>query len=121
MRGVKREEVPVVIEGDGLEFRFQDIGGDLSVAFIHVPAGVDFRPALAGLPGDLCQCPHWGYVINGRLKMHTDDGEQIYEAGQAYYWAPGHAPEMLEDTDLVEFSPVQEMKEVLDHVKSQGG
>ncbi len=120
MRGVTREEVPVAIEGDGLEFRLQDIGGDLSVAFIHAPAGADFRPGLAGLPGDKCQCPHWGYVINGRLKMHTDDGEHIYEAGQAYYWAPGHAPEMLEDTDLVEFSPSREMAEVVNHIKSQG-
>jgi hypothetical protein len=58
----------------------------------RAPRG-DLRPALVGVPDDLCQCPHWGYVINGRLKMHTRDGEHVYEAGEAFYWAPGHAPE----------------------------
>jgi hypothetical protein len=120
MNAVRREDVPVAIEGDGLEFRRQEIGGDLTVAFVHVPKGADLRPALAGLPEDLCQCPHWGYVINGQIKMHTSDGEHVYEAGQAFYWAPGHAPEALEDSDYVDFSPTQELDEVIDHITSQG-
>jgi hypothetical protein len=121
MNAVKREDVPVAIEGDGVELRMQEIGGNLTVAFVHVPKGADFRPAMAGLPGDMCQCPHWGYMISGRIKMHTPDGEQIYEAGEAVYWAPGHAPEALEDSDYVDFSPTQEFNEVIDHIKSQGG
>jgi len=74
MKAVRREDAPVAIEGDGLEFRRQEIGGNLTVAFVHVPEGADLRPALAGLPEDLCQCPHWGYLIKGRVKMHTPDG-----------------------------------------------
>jgi hypothetical protein len=120
MQAVRREDVPVAIAGDGVEFRKQEIGGDLTVAFVHVPKGADFRPALAGLEGDLCQCPHWGYMINGRVKMHTSDGEHVYEAGQAFYWAPGHAPEALEDSDYVDFSPTGELNEVIDHITSQG-
>ncbi len=120
MNSVTREDTPIAIEGDGVEFRKQEIGGNLSVAFVHAPKGADFRPALAGLPGDLCQCPHWGYVINGRLKMHTGDGEHVYEAGQAFYWAPGHAPEALEDCDYVDFSPTAELDEVIEHITSQG-
>lgn len=120
MKAVRREDVPVAIEGDGVEFRRQEIGGDLTVAFVHFPKGADLRPALAGLPDDLCQCPHWGYVIKGRVKMHTRDGEHVYEAGQAFYWAPGHAPEALEDSDYVDFSPTQELDEVIDHITSQG-
>jgi hypothetical protein len=121
MKAVRREEVPMAIEGDGLEFRKQELGGDMSVAFVHVPKGADLRPALAGLPNDLCQCPHWGYVINGQIKMHTGDGEQVYQAGEAFYWAPGHAPEALEDSDYVDFSPTRELDEVIDHITSQGG
>jgi hypothetical protein len=49
MKAVRREDAPVAIEGDGLEFRRQEIGGDLTVAFVHVPKGADLRPALAGL------------------------------------------------------------------------
>ena len=60
-------------------------------------------------------------MISGRIKMHTPDGEHVYEAGEAVYWAPGHGPEALEDSDYVDFSPTQEFNEVIDHIKSQGG
>ncbi len=120
MRAISREEAPVAIEGDGLEFRRQEIGGGMTTAFVRAPKGADFRPALAGLPGDLCQCPHWGYVLKGRVKMHTPDGEEVYEAGQAFYWAPGHAPEALEDSEYVDFSPTDELEQVIDHIRSQG-
>ncbi|MFE7809771.1 hypothetical protein ACFU51_34890 [Streptomyces sp. NPDC057430] len=53
--------------------------------------------------------------------MRTASGEKIYEAGQAYYWGPGHAPEALEDVDVVEFSPTVEFNEVVDHIKAQMG
>ena len=46
MNAVKREDVPVAIEGDGVELRMQEIGGDLTVAFVHLPKGADLRPAL---------------------------------------------------------------------------
>jgi hypothetical protein len=120
MKALTRAEVPVAIEGDGVELRMAEIGGGMTTAFVRVPKGADFRPALAGLPGDLCQCPHWGYVLKGRLKMHTPDGEQVYEAGQAVYWGPGHAPEALEDSEYVDFSPTDEFNHVIDHIKAQG-
>ncbi|QIP85932.1 hypothetical protein GLX30_19985 [Streptomyces sp. Tu 2975] len=121
MTSTTREETPVVLEGGGVELRMKEAGGGLSVAFIHLPKGTDMRPAVKGLPGDLCQCPHWGFLVNGRIRMRTASGEETYEAGQAYYWAPGHAPEALEDTDVVEFSPTVEFAEVLDHIKAQSG
>jgi hypothetical protein len=120
MRAMFRGEVPMAIEGDGLEFRKDAIGGGMSVAFVNVPAGADLRPALQGLPDDLCQCPHWGYVLSGRVRMHTQDGSETYEAGQAFYWAPGHAPEALEDTEYVDFSPTEEIDHVVEHITSQG-
>ncbi|MFE2558940.1 hypothetical protein ACFXGT_23520 [Streptomyces sp. NPDC059352] len=121
MTATTRETTPVVLEGGGVDLRVKDVGGGLSAAFIHLPAGTDMGPALKGLQGDLCQCPHWGYLFKGRIRMRTSDGEEIYEAGQAYYWGPGHAPEALEDVDVVEFSPTEEFTAVLDHVKSQLG
>lgn len=44
-------------------------------------------------------------MISGRLLMHTKDGDQTYEAGQAFSWAPGHAPEALEDCEYIDISP----------------
>jgi len=98
MRSIPREDVPVVIDDNGVEVRLRDEDG-LSVGFVRLPAGADLRPATKGLPNDLCPCPHWGYMIKGRVRMHTLDGHHDFAAGEAFYWAPGHAPEALEDSE----------------------
>lgn len=117
MTATTRQDTPVAIEGDGVELRMQEIGGGLTVAFVHLPAGADLSPALVGLPGDLCPCPHWGYLLRGTLAMRTKDGEEVYEAGQAFYWSEGHAPIAREDTDYVDFSPTEEFASVIRHIK----
>lgn len=98
MESIAPEDVPIAIEGDGVEFRKRP-AGEMSVSFVRLPKGANLSPMLKGLPDDLCQCPHWGYLIKGRVRMHTKDGDQDYEAGRAFYWAPGHAPEALEDSE----------------------
>lgn len=118
MLGLRREDVPAAIEGEGVELRKQSVG-TMTVAFVRAQKGTDLRPVLKGLPDDLCQCPHWGYVLKGKVRMHTKSGPQDYEAGQAFYWAPGHAPEMLEDTEYVDFSPTQEFDQVIQHIARQ--
>ncbi|MFF1447733.1 hypothetical protein ACFVYF_06210 [Streptomyces sp. NPDC058274] len=121
MTATTRTETPVAIEGNGVELRTQEVGGDMSVAFARFPKGTDMGPAVKGLPDDMCQCPHWGYVFKGRLKMRTKEGEEIYEAGQAFYWPPGHVPEALEDCEYLDFSPTKEFTEVIDHIRAQAG
>jgi hypothetical protein len=121
MKALTRGEVPVVIEGNGVEVRLQEIGGGMSTSFIRLPQGADLGPALVGLTDDACQCPHWGYILAGKLQMRTKDGDKIYQAGQAVYWAPGHIPVALEDTDYVDFSPTEEFGEVVDHLRAQAG
>jgi len=121
MKAITRNEAPVVINGDGVEVRLQELGGGMSTSFIRLPRGADLGPALKGLPGDSCQCPHWGYIFSGRLQMRTGDGESVYEAGQAVYWAPGHIPVALEDTEYVDFSPSDEFSRVVSHIQAQGG
>ncbi|MEC4018756.1 hypothetical protein [Streptomyces sp. H27-D2] len=116
-----RDDTPVVMEGGGVELRVKDVGGGMSAAFIRFPKGTNMAPALKGLPGDECRCPHWGYLFKGRLKMATKAGDEIYEAGQAFYWAPGHAPEALEDCEYLDFSPAREFDEVVAHIKAQMG
>ena len=87
MIAIDRTALPMTIEGGGIKFRTDDVGAQ-TVARVHLPKGADLPPGLAGLPGDLCQCPHWGYLLAGRLRMHTADGLLTYEAGQAFYWPP---------------------------------
>jgi hypothetical protein len=118
MIAIDRTDLPVAIEGDGVQLRMSEVG-ELTVSWIGLAAGVDLGPALAGLPGDLCPCPHWGYLLRGRLRMRTADGDHEYVAGQAFYWAPGHAPRAVEDTEYVDFSPTREFAKVIEHI--QGG
>jgi hypothetical protein len=58
-------------------------------------------------------------MIKGLVRMHTRDGHQDFAAGEAFYWGPGHAPEAIEDSDYVDFSPTQEFRRVIDHITSE--
>ncbi|MEU8545692.1 hypothetical protein AB0C81_01575 [Streptomyces roseoverticillatus] len=73
------------------------------------------------MPNDLCQCSHWGVLTKGRIKVRTKQGDETHEATQTFCGAPGHAPEALEVSECVEFSPTKELHEALDRVKAQSG
>lgn len=63
-----------------------------------IPAGTDLKPLMTGMPGDLCQCPHWGYVLKGRVRIQHAEYEQVVTSGELFYVEPGHAPCFEEDT-----------------------
>jgi hypothetical protein len=72
---------------------------------------IDATPLLKGLPDDRCQCPHWGYVVNGAVTFRYADGEEVFEAGDAFYTPPGHIPVKHEPgTEVVFFSPAEELE-----------
>lgn len=103
MRGSKNE-LPLA-EDYGENFRsWQSEWGGMIVEISLFPAGVDAAPLFRGLPDDMCQAVHWGYVIKGRMRVRSADGEELIGAGDAYYLEPGHVPSFDEDTELVEFS-----------------
>lgn len=118
MTATTREQTPVAFEGDGVELRTREIGGDFTVAFGRFAKGVDMAPAFKGLPDNLCTCPHWGYVLKGKVKLHFKDEDRVYKEGDAFYWEPGHSPEALEDCEYVDFSPTKEFQVVVDHVST---
>lgn len=120
MSVLERRDVPVTIQDDNVELRTSEVG-DMTVSFIRLKEGTDLGPALVGLPGDLCPCPHWGYMLDGRLEMRTQTDRHVYEGGQAFYWAPGHAPVALTDCEYVDFSPTAEFADVIRHLSGQGG
>ena len=121
MTAVSSAEAPTVIGGGGVELKGHEIGGDMTVGFVRLPRGTDLGPALVGLPGDLCPCPHWGYVLSGRIELRSEDGAELVTAGQAFYWSPGHAPIALEDTEYVDFSPTRELAPVVAHLTRPAG
>ena len=120
MGGIKREDLPVALETDDAEVRISEVG-EMTLGFFRLKQGADFGPALAGLPDDMCQCPHWGYVLKGRIKMKTKSGDEFYEAGQAFYWPPGHSPSALEDSEYVDFSPSEDFAAVVRHITGGAG
>jgi hypothetical protein len=111
------ERLPLFVSGDGVEIRAAE-AGELTMAIVRLAQGHDARPLFKGLPGDLCQCPHWGYVVRGTLRVWTADGSSLVRAGQAFYWPPGHAPEALEDTEFLEISPARELAALHAHLAS---
>ena len=119
MQSITADEVPITIKGEGVEVRTAEVG-EMTVSFIRLAAGVDLAPALVGLEGDKCQCPHWGYLLEGRLLMRSDAGDTTYEAGEAFYWAPGHAPAAITDCAYVDYSPTAPFAEVLAHIQAGG-
>jgi hypothetical protein len=118
---VKQEktELPCRLDAGGVKIQGQDWGG-MNVARIRFPKGADARPLLQGLKGDLCQCPHWGVVVKGSIQVDFADGRsETVRAGEVYYWPPGHTVRVEEDYESIEFSPEDQMREVIDHLRAK--
>lgn len=95
---------------EGYEGHFEHFDGNFSVGFETYTADADMAPLFEGLPDDRCQCAHWGYVIEGKVTFTFADGhEETYETGDAYYAPPGHTPHLYAGTEVVEFSPSDEL------------
>jgi hypothetical protein len=98
-----REDIPVVYEL-GTYYSRQIEWGEMDAGFWAFPAGFDSSLLFKGLPFG-CEAPHWGYLLKGRMRVKYADHEEVITAGEAYYLAPGHLPVMEEDCEMVEFSP----------------
>ena len=88
--------------------RREDLDG-YTVNFLTFHEAVDATPLLKGLPGDRCQCPHWGYVLKGRITYRFADHEEVFEAGDAFYLPAGHVPVVDAGSEFVQFSPSEEL------------
>lgn len=106
-----------VVEDFGVaEDRHDDIDG-YTVSFVTIRQSHDLAPMLASLPGGNCSCPHWGYVLKGRLTIRYADHEEIVESGEAFYMSPGHAPAAEAGTELVQFSPAEQLATTTEAIK----
>jgi len=94
--------------------------GGLAVDVNNAPKGTNFTPLLEGLKNDLCQVPHWGYVVKGAVEIEYEDGsKETFKEGEAFYMKPGHTAVVLEDLQLVSFSPEDGMHELSDHLEKK--
>jgi len=120
---VAKDDVDVKLEIPGAVIRQRtDFGdatglGKISAEYFSLAAGVDTTPLFQGLEGNLCQCPHWGFVLRGRLTTTDADGAQeTVNADDLFYWPPGHNVTVDSDADIVMFSPQHEHSHVIRHM-----
>lgn len=119
-----KQTVPVRVDTPGAVAR-QQMGfgdasgyGELSGEYFTFASGTDITPLLQGLEDDLCQCPHWGYVLEGSLVAEYGDGrEETTETGDLFYWPPGHTIRATADSEIVMFSPQEEHAAVIEHIQ----
>ena len=91
--------------------------GKISGEYFSLSAGVDTTPLFQGLDGDLCQCPHWGYVLSGQLTTTDAAGvQETVNASDLFYWPPGHNVKVNADAEIVMFSPQQQHSHVINHM-----
>ena len=107
-----REGTPLVFEAGSLYIR-QIEWGDMDAMFWGWPAGFDSIPIFKELPNG-CECPHWGYLFKGRMRVTYADHEEVITAGEAYYLPPGHNVVMEEDCEMVEFSPREASRKMME-------
>lgn len=126
---IAKEDIPVRIDVPGATARqITDFGdatdyGKIGGEYFSLGAGTDLAPLLHGLEGDLCQSPHWGYIIEGKLTISFSDGHhETVVTSDLFYWPPGHTVKADEDTEMILFSPQHEHGQVINHVleKLQG-
>ncbi len=120
---IAKQDIPVRMEAAGAVARQKAGFGDatgygtISGEYFCLDAGTDIAPLLRGLEDDLCQAPHWGYVLQGRLTVSFSDGTSEETAGgDLFYWPPGHSVRVGEDAQVILFSPQHEHNQAIDHM-----
>jgi hypothetical protein len=120
---VAKQNVDVRMEIPGVVIRqrknFGDVSGfdRISSEYFTLAAGVDTTQLFKGLEGDLCQCPHWGFVLRGELTTTDAKGAlETVTANDLFYWPPGHNVRVDADAEIVMFSPQHEHSQVIDHM-----
>ena len=98
---------------EGYEGHFTEIG-DMTVAYETYTADADLSDLFKGLPGDMCQAAHYGYVISGKVAFHYADGTvDEVTTGESYVATPGHTPILYAGTEVVEFTNTAQLNRTM--------
>jgi hypothetical protein len=125
---VAKNEIPTKIDVPGAVAR-QTVGfgdssgfGTFGGEYFSLGAGTDIAPLLKGLEADACQAPHWGYMLSGEVVVtYTNGTEETCSGNDLFYWPPGHSVRVLDDAEVILFSPQIEHTRVMDHMLVQMG
>lgn len=116
----ERINVPGAVARQVTDFGDATGYGKIAGEYFSIGAGTDLAPLLKGLEHDLCQSPHWGYVIEGEVNVTYHDGSsETVNGGDLFYWPAGHTVAVSRDAEVILFSPQKEHCAVVDHIKKQ--
>jgi hypothetical protein len=120
---ISKDDIPAKINVPGAVARVAaDFGnatgfGKMGGEYFSLAAGTDIAPLLKGLEDDACHAPHWGYMIRGELVVTYTDGQvDTCKESDLFYWPPGHSVRVVNDSDVILFSPQREHGQVMDHM-----
>jgi len=120
---IAKEKVDIKLEIPGAIIRQRNDFGDatgfgkISGEYFSLSAGVDTTPLFKGLEGDLCQCPHWGFVLGGQITTTDAYGvQETVNANDLFYWPAGHNVKVNLDAEIIMFSPQHEHSHVINHM-----
>jgi hypothetical protein len=110
MGTLRRDDGAIVFKQEGVGEARRVEAGDVTVEFGRADRDFDSTPLFRGLPDDMCQCRHQGYVISGRLTFKTKEGPFDVAAGEAFDVSPGHVPVMHGGCEWVQFTATADQR-----------
>lgn len=120
---IAKEKIEVKMNIPGAIIRQQTGFGDatglgkISGEYFSLSAGVDTSPLFVGLEGNLCQSPHWGYVLKGKITTTDAAGNnETVNPNDLFFWPAGHNVMVNEDAEIIMFSPQHEHTIVINHM-----
>ena len=94
--------------------------GKISGEYFSLGAGADISPLLKGLEDDLCQSPHWGYLLQGEFTVtYAYETDEVIRSGDLFYFPPAHTVRIDSDAEVILFSPQDEHSKVIDHMRGK--
>ena len=110
-------DVPGAIARQARDFGDPSAFSSLGAEYFSLGAGTDIAPLLQGLDDDACHAPHWGFMISGQVVVtYTDGTEEVCSAQDLFHWPAGHSVRVLDDAEVILFSPQVEHGAVMDHM-----
>jgi len=115
-----RIDVPGAIARQAIDFGDPSAFSSLGAEYFSLGAGTDIAPLLEGLDDDACHAPHWGFMISGHVVVaYTDGTEETCISQDLFYWPAGHSVRVVDDAEVILFSPQAEHGTVMNHMLSK--
>jgi hypothetical protein len=93
--------------------------GDLEVCYTDLPGPLDASASYELMPTGDCPCPHYMYLLSGRMRARYTDPDvedEVVEAGEVCFIPAGHVLIYEEATKAIEFNPAGPLKFLMDGI-----